>query len=397
MKLVEVLTDIRIPKPFKYGKEIDCANPNLLIGLELETENCRRIGREVSTGDIERLGFQTATDGSLRGTAFEFISRPMAMKHALASLTDFFELTKFDERNYSDRCSTHVHVNCTDLTLEQISNVALVYQVVEEILFEFVGHNRESNIYCIPWNQCRNHHRLVSNFLAEPRHTLKGWNKYTALNLLPLMILGTVEFRQLDGTSDMKRLTTWINLIGSIFKYATKMELNNLTQVVKELNTTSHYEHFFTEVLGGYLPYNELYRAKLEEGVILAKFGLVSTKSKPSRSIHTVYDELYAAIPTPARLNIIAGPDVVAYNTTDATLSMWHTERNAEREVMTEARPPLGRRPGLQAQLRTQRIANLGPEVQRRANIATEQRADRTEIDALLAQLEATNATERAF
>lgn len=278
MILTEALDELRKPKPFIYSKEIACANPTLLIGLELETEHCHEIGRTVSTAAIEKLGYQIASDNSLRGSAYEFISRPMASKHALASLTDFFALTKFNDGNYSDRCSTHVHVNCQDLTLEQISNVALIYQIVEEILFEFVGHNRDSNLYCIPWNQCRNHHRLVANFLASPRTTLKVWNKYTALNLLPLLMYGTVEFRQMNGTADMTRLTTWINLIGSIFKYATSVELNNLTTTVKELNTTSHYEHFFNTVLGGYLPYNELYRAKLEEGIILAKFGLVSTK-----------------------------------------------------------------------------------------------------------------------
>lgn len=281
MILTDVFKDVRKPKPFPYKKEVKCANPDLIIGLELETEQCQYVGVSVSIEAIERCGYCLTSDGSLRGSAYEFISKPIASKHALASLDDFFNLTKFTEVNYTDRCSTHVHVNCTDLTLEQITNVALIYQVVEDILFEFVGHNRESNLYCIPWNQCRDHYHLVSNFLASPGLTLKSWNKYTALNLLPLMRYGTVEFRQMHGTSDMEKLSIWINIIGSLFNYATKVELNDLTTMIKELNTTSHYENFFNSVIGGYLPYTDNYRMKLEDGVILAKFGLTHSYKVP--------------------------------------------------------------------------------------------------------------------
>jgi len=272
------------PKVAKYAKAAEgCVVPDLVIGLELETENCNTMIAKDYTKLANTHNFDLATDGSLRGAAYEFISRPMRTDNCLMALGDFFKAMKFDEHNYTDRCSVHVHVNCTDMEMEQISSLALLYTVIEEIMFEYVGAGRDTNIYCIPWNQCRQHLDLINKFLADPSSSLKRWNKYTALNLLPLANIGTVEFRQMHGTADMKKLSLWINLIGSLFKWAKTYELKTLITELKSLNSTSQYEAFFTKIVSGLLPYNEIYREKLEEGVILAKFSLTSMERKRNK------------------------------------------------------------------------------------------------------------------
>lgn len=322
MKVVDVWKGVGTPKVRKYPLTAECTNPELVIGFELETESCIKLNARGYEELVNPCNFTVHTDGSLRGLSYEFISRPMRSDNALAALKDFFLLTQFTEENYSDRCSVHVHVNCTDITLEEVSSVALLYTVVEELLFEFVGGSRDTNIYCIPWNQCRAHYELVSNFLSDPSHVLRGWNKYTALNLIPLCTLGTVEFRQMHGTADINKLTTWVNIIGALFKYAKAVKLKDLIGSIKTLNTTSHYEMFFNEVLGGQLPYNEVYRQKLEEGVVLAKYSLVNysenkrdKKSKEdlgdTRSNQSIYDELTAGL-FPAAQNV--GDIRILYN-----------------------------------------------------------------------------------
>lgn len=267
--------------PCTYTREVACHNPDLIIGLELETENCSLDGRAYNQL-LAPLNIDVTTDGSLRGAAYEFITRPMRSAHALAALTDYFAMTQFNEQNFTDRCSVHVHVNCLDLDQSEVSSVALLYTIIEEILMEYVGHNRDSNLYCIPWSHCRQHWDLVYRFLNDPGHTLKSWNKYTALNLLPLVRQGTIEFRQLYGTADMTVITQWINIIGSIMSYAKRTPLKVLMEQIKEMNTVSNYEVFFREVLSNHLPYNDIYRQKLEEGVVLAKYGMMSMTKKPS-------------------------------------------------------------------------------------------------------------------
>jgi len=271
------------PNVKKYIKVTEgCVSPDLVIGLELETENVNT-SADAASKMAKPYNFVVENDGSLRGVAYEYISLPMRTEHCLSALTDFLAINKFTDANYTDRCSVHVHVNCTDMQMEQISSLALLYTVMEDIMFEFVGGHRDSNIYCIPWNQCRAHLDLVNKFLGDPNTVLKRWNKYTALNMLPLAKQGTVEFRQMHGTADMKKLGVWINLIGSLFKWAKAYELKVLISELKELNSNSHYEAFFNKIVSGLLPYNEVYREKLEQGVIFAKYSLVSMESKRTK------------------------------------------------------------------------------------------------------------------
>jgi len=298
------LMGIESPKVAKFPKTTMCTNPDLVIGMELEIEGCEGRSSEELTNACRKSNFAITTDGSLRGVAYEFISKPMPSNMALAALERFLTLTKFDDSNYSDRCSVHVHVNCTDLEPEQVAGVALLYSVVEEILFEFVGHDRDTNIYCIPWNQCRAHWELVNRFLTNPSEAMKGWNKYTALNLLPLREIGTIEFRQMHGTADMEKLTTWINIIGSLFHVGTTTQLNDLIQQIKELNTSSHYQEFFTSIFGQLLPYNDTYRQKLEEGVIYAKYSLTKSVARvvrpaPTPRVRPIFDETTVWTATP--------------------------------------------------------------------------------------------------
>jgi len=66
------------PNVVTYTKEQeDLVNPNLIIGLELETENCDSLGGDW-VGKMDGMNFNVERDGSLRGVAYEFISRPMA-------------------------------------------------------------------------------------------------------------------------------------------------------------------------------------------------------------------------------------------------------------------------------------------------------------------------------
>lgn len=278
MKIAEYYR-LKQPKPTFPIKQVTpgLVNPKLIIGVEIETEGCN-LSKEEYGDLLGPIGFNVVTDGSLRGNAFEFISLPMESQTALSCIREFYNLTKFAQDNYTDRCSVHVHVNCTDLEKEQVLGVALLYSVFEQILFNFVGGYRDTNLYCIPWSHCRNHVDLVYNTMVDHDSTLRRWNKYTALNLLPLRTLGTMEFRHMHGTNDMNKLKTWINLIGAMFKYATQTPLKDIEEQVLQLNTISNYEQFFMAVFDGTLPYLDEYVISMEEGVICTKLALINRK-----------------------------------------------------------------------------------------------------------------------
>jgi hypothetical protein len=286
MDTVSKIFKIKAPVQFKSVlKAADCSNKELVMGVELEVENTRDLDHYAS-GQLSGA-WMFERDGSLRGgrggEAYEFISKPLQMQFLLPELQKFFEYTKFDESNYSDRCSVHVHTNVTDFTQDMLASLSMVYTVVEDVLFQYVNHhaaptmdgyNRDTNLYCIPWNQCRMNHRLVEKLFGNSHAHLARWQKYTALNLLPITTQGTVEWRHMHGTADMEKLTTWLNLIGSIMWYARRTQLDDVIKTILTLNDTSAYRQFFLDVTKGYLEYKEEYQGPLAEGVINAKYGL---------------------------------------------------------------------------------------------------------------------------
>jgi hypothetical protein len=290
------------PKAVKARhKPAECANPDLVVGVELETERCpesRDWYREVFGN-----WWTVADDGSLRPpeSSHEFISVPLPMGVLLPELERVFSNTAFNERNYSDRTSVHVHTNVTDYTQQQVASLVLVYTIVEDVIFRFVNHYkapneggyyRDTNLYCIPWSHCRMQFGLVNTMFSDPGNAFRHWQKYTALNLLPIIRQGTVEWRHMHGTNDMEKLKIWFNIIGSIMKFAKQVEFDDVVKTVKTLNDTSAYHQFFDSVLQGSLPYEEQYGAALADGVINAKYSLINWEkygSKPSKKKSDVF------------------------------------------------------------------------------------------------------------
>lgn len=279
---------VKNPNVFKSKeKPVDCSFPELVVGLELETENANRDPHfYIDYSEKKGMLWNVDRDGSLRGgeAAYEFISRPTQLQHIIPELGAFLQFAKFNERNYSDRCSVHVHTNVTDFTQDMLASLALTYTVIEETLFQYVNHFkaptkegycRDTNLYCIPWSQCRLNYKLIEGIFNPSQKKFAKWQKYTALNLVPITTQGTVEWRHMHGTADMEKLTRWLNVIGSIMRYAKRTPLDDVLKTIKTLNDTSAYRQFFTESVGGYLEYTDAYASTLSEGVVNAKYSLM--------------------------------------------------------------------------------------------------------------------------
>lgn len=256
---------------------IPAACPSLFYGLELEIENVPHYNELLVSGMI------SVPDGSLRNNGREFITSPASISVVNQILTTFFERAKLTKENYSDRCSVHVHANCLDLTLTQLLTLFLVYQTVEDLLFNFIGDERNENIYCVPWSQTN----LGQNINNRIEHTLRNvgsWTKYTALNMLPIATQGSVEFRHMAGTSDKERIILWCNLIGCLFEYAKNVSYDDAKQAILSLNSSSQYRKFLDELFRQWADFVRVgnYEAALEDGVLNAKYLLVTPlKKKP--------------------------------------------------------------------------------------------------------------------
>ena len=259
-------------KWYKEHPEYKLVNPNLIVGLELEIE-----GWDVEE-EASHRGFTFTSDGSLRGASIEAITKPTYSKFVPHLLEGFYLHFEVKQRNYSERCSTHVHVNCQNLTKHQLRNVCVLYQALERVLFAWIGEEREQNIFCIPWYQCNISNKFVYKFLSDSDSAVRRWQKYTALNLLPIREQGTIEFRHLEGTCDITRITAWLNIIGSIFKYACEVSYKELRATIANMNSVSNYGAFVENVFGEYatlLTGLPAYKELLAMGIVDCKLLLV--------------------------------------------------------------------------------------------------------------------------
>ncbi len=282
---VEILEPIPIVIKKLLVEVPACADPDLIYGTELEIEN---LPRDYDNYTVPHMS--VVADDSLRNHGREFLTAPMRYRELVYTLDQFFKKNKFTSDNYSERCSTHVHVNCLDLSVETLCNVLFLYQIFERVLYNFVGNNRDKNIFCVPWYDTILNHAVLPKLLEKGLSSLKSWQKYTGLNLLPLFKLGTVEFRHMAGTNDIKQIKDWLNIIGCLFRYAKSHSIVEIKQQVLDLNTTSRFSEITDAVFGKYADLLKVnnYKDALENGVIILKYSLVNDKRPNELSFNDI-------------------------------------------------------------------------------------------------------------
>jgi hypothetical protein len=309
--------------------------PSLLYGVELEIENCHF---DWATG-----GFTATEDGSLRNRGVEFISKPMSYSVLQYCLEMFFGKNKPKEvlekdgsyslnSNYSDRTSIHVHTNCQDLTLSQLTSICIIYQVFEKVLSRFIGHDRDKNIFCVPWHETQLSYRIVDNISKSQTLPIKQWQKYTALNLAPLLKQGTIEWRHMHGNSDLPFILTWLRLIGSIYRHAIVTPVEEIKDMFIQLNTSSMYNRSMDMVFGRDADVLRTpgFEILLEEGVLDMKYSLLSLNNKKSVTTNVVIDELIRDDVEPV--------DPLVFQPQDANAIAWRNVMNQAEEIERQRR-----------------------------------------------------------
>lgn len=227
----------------KLKEPYNFINNNVLIGLEIELENYLE---PVYTDKY----WTSKTDGSLRNYGVEFVSQPLRTKQIPYAIEYLKEnLYYYNNPDFSDRTSIHVHLNVRDFTIERLKIFLLLYCIFEKHFFNIAGTKRENNIFCIPLYKTE---QCIS--LEEFSDILIDWSKYNALNLGCVLgsnvnpRFGTVEFRHLYGTLDTSIIYPWINSIVHLREYSLLISLEELIETIKTLNTTSEYIALYKKV-----------------------------------------------------------------------------------------------------------------------------------------------------
>lgn len=199
----------RIHEMFGHDKGHSLSKTGMFVaGLECEIESVRGLVDGVHE-------FKSTADGSLRNHGVEFISDPLPREELQNSFKKLHASLNFYDKSeaFSPRTSTHVHINCRPLTDTQVKNIVMLYALFEEFFFSMVDYNRRGNIHCVPLTET-----VLSNYYHyDLAYMTQRWHKYTALNLLPLAKLGTLEFRHMQGTDNPNLMEEWLTTLENLW------------------------------------------------------------------------------------------------------------------------------------------------------------------------------------
>lgn len=195
-------------------------------------------------------------DGSLRGFGVEYVLKePLSFDKTLEALEEFRRETKNVKFSQGGAgTSVHVHINVAKETFLTLGNFLTLYTLFENILVEFSGPQRRSNLFALP-TRCAE--KTFKNIVRMFQGIEKGdgyacsFNieqvKYAALNLAPLCYFGSVEIRSFRGSTDADEIAEWVRILNRLIEYA---KTPALTPKIIILEWRDRGPEFFDDVFG---------------------------------------------------------------------------------------------------------------------------------------------------
>ncbi len=202
------------------------STPKPLFGTEYEIETIK------SHGKAPDFNIIVTEDHSLRNSGYEYKTTALDFETSLSTFKNLHATILYGhpEEAFSERTSTHVHVNVAPLTLKEAREFVLLYALYEPLFFKFAGPSREASIFCVPL-----YYTNFSKLFSLPfEKMVNNWShKYTAFNLLPVKTFGTIEFRHLGGTNDYNRYLAWLSAINSLYDFVKDHDFSLFNELKK--------------------------------------------------------------------------------------------------------------------------------------------------------------------
>jgi len=214
------------------------------VGIELEYEKA-----PVALFEKKLRDWNIVQDHSLRQGGAEFVSRVLNPEHVSTALRLALAQVTENKLVVNKRCGVHVHVNASDLTLEEFWCWLTLYMILEPYIFNHFAKGREENHFCLPimyndwfvYSMEQAACALLQGIeFSEKQPTSVGGNintaralfkcsKYSSVNLSCFSKFGSIEFRQMAGTKSKKRLQEWVDFLIQLrqeaITYASQNEL----------------------------------------------------------------------------------------------------------------------------------------------------------------------------
>lgn len=198
------------------------------LNIGPDTIRSYRNGVHVSEFPEFKLAWRVIADGSV-SDGCEVVSPILSGREGLTAVKGVVKaMNKFGTKA-TNECGLHVHVGVNDLTALEFQNIARRYEAFESVIDTFVSPRRRADKgkWCLPMNHVVNR---IDNmiFLTHENVARHGCGRYRKLNLCAYIKHGTVEFRQLEGTTSWTKIVNWIEFCVS-FVEASRLDETEVT------------------------------------------------------------------------------------------------------------------------------------------------------------------------
>ena len=204
------------------------------VGIELEIESLNAAlpwdPAVINAGNLScpvtKAVWQPKEDHSLRGGVEYVTSTAVAISSVPALVRGLYRniASVKPKLNYSNRCSTHVHLNASLWKIDKVVSFYTLWAMFEEVLIDWCGPKRKANHFCLSIFDSPHTMDGLTHFLKRGEWTLSDGDKYQALNLLRLHDLGTIEIRCGDAWPDPERLIQWTSFLHTLKRRAEMLE-----------------------------------------------------------------------------------------------------------------------------------------------------------------------------
>jgi hypothetical protein len=231
------------------------------VGIEIEVE-----GHGLNIRGTEH--WRVEYDGSLRGEGVEYVlSEPVKRGLVPRVLKEWSKHLKNAEILDTGRAGIHVHINVQELTKKQVVQFITLYLVMEPFLMRWCGDSRSGNLFCLSASDAPDLLRLIrSTIQRDSWHRRGNEVRYAAVNIASIPQYGSLEFRAMRSTPDIRAIRQWVEILLHIKDIS--QEFASPQQIIEQSSEVGM-EEFFDRVLGDFMEFD---LGSMIEGVRCAQF-----------------------------------------------------------------------------------------------------------------------------
>jgi hypothetical protein len=226
--------------PRTHGVDQQWPIPDCYMGLELEYEGAQN--KDVVQQKVKAKYIEFSEDTSLRGPNVELRGiLPLSGADLTTALNELTMIVaEFKRINGVDlvlnkRTSLHAHMDVRNLDYEEFRRFKMLCIIFERPLIHYCAPDREYNNFCLPTYRAESQRGVYADLLSGERNlrdAIPEASKYMAINFLPLVEFGSVEFRSHQGSLDMNDVREWVCIIQCLKKAAVEMVFNTPTELL---------------------------------------------------------------------------------------------------------------------------------------------------------------------